>query len=225
MCCQIDHIKEAENLELLECARVIYMAGFFMTVSPETIDLVAKTACQRNKILCMVCSISLLVTMHASAAPVQNISAPFLVQVPAFKKTFSDVLPYVDFLFGNETEALAFAASEGWDETSIPDIALKISALPKNSGMRPRTVVITQGADATVVSHNGKIVLYGVHKIAKDKLVDTNGAGDAFVGGFLSQLVCGRSIEDCVRAGSYAASVIIQMPGCTFPSLPEFYWN
>ena len=163
--------------------------------------------------------------MRPPISSLQNISAPFLVQVPAFKKTFSDVLPYVDFLFGNETEALAFAASEGWDETSIPDIALKISALPKSSGLRPRTVVITQGADATVVSHNGKIVEYGVRKISKEKLVDTNGAGDAFVGGFLSQLVCGRSIEDCVRAASYAASVIIQMPGCTFPRLPEFYWN
>lgn len=49
-------------------------------------------------------------------------------------------------------------------------------------------------------------------------------AGDAFVGGFLSQLVAGKSIEECVRAGNYAANIVIQRSGCTFPETPEFVW-
>jgi adenosine kinase len=49
-------------------------------------------------------------------------------------------------------------------------------------------------------------------------------AGDAFVGGFLSQLVCGKSIEECVRAGNYAANIVIQRSGCTFPATPDFVW-
>lgn len=49
--------------------------------------------------------------------------------------------------------------------------------------------------------------------------------GDAFVGGFLSQLVLGKEVAECVRAGNYAASVIIQRSGCTFPPKPEFTWN
>jgi len=39
------------------------------------------------------------------AAPldtVQNLSAPFIMQVPPFKKTLMDSIPYMDFLFGNE---------------------------------------------------------------------------------------------------------------------------
>lgn len=47
-------------------------------------------------------------------------------------------------------------------------------------------------------------------------------AGDAFVGGFLSQLVRERPIEDCVRAGCYASNVIIQRSGCTYPEKPDF---
>jgi sugar/nucleoside kinase (ribokinase family) len=39
---------------------------------------------------------------------------------------------------------------------------------------------------------DGKIARYPVIALPKEKLVDTNGAGDAFVGGFLSQLVTGR---------------------------------
>lgn len=46
--------------------------------------------------------------------------------------------------------------------------------------------------------------------------------GDAFVGGFLSQLVQEKPIEECVRAGCYASHVIIQRSGCTYPEKPEF---
>jgi adenosine kinase len=67
--------------------------------------------------------------------------------------------------------------------------------------------------------------LLQVTRVPADKLVDTNGAGDAFVGGFLSQLVCGKDVAECVRAGSYAAGVIVQRSGCTFPDKPYgFAW-
>jgi adenosine kinase len=46
--------------------------------------------------------------------------------------------------------------------------------------------------------------------------------GDTFVGGFLSQLVQEKSIGDCVRAACYAANVIIQRSGCTYPEKPDF---
>jgi adenosine kinase len=42
-----------------------------------------------------------------------NISATFLCQ--AFKKSMSEVAPYWDIIIGNETEAEAFATSEGWE--------------------------------------------------------------------------------------------------------------
>jgi len=30
-----------------------------------------------------------------------NLSAPFICEVPPFKKTLMDLMPYVDYLFGN----------------------------------------------------------------------------------------------------------------------------
>jgi sugar/nucleoside kinase (ribokinase family) len=61
------------------------------------------------------------------------------------------------------------------------------------------------------------------HTIKKtEKLVDTNGAGDAFVGGFLSELVKGKGLEECVKAGHWASRVIIQRSGCTFPKVCEY---
>jgi len=47
--------------------------------------------------------------------------------------------------------------------------------------------------------------------------------GDAFVGGFLSQLIQEKPIEECVRGGCYAANVIIQRSGCTYPEKPDFH--
>lgn len=40
--------------------------------------------------------------------------------------------------------------------------------------------------------------------------------------GFLSQLVYERPLTECIRAGHYAASVIIKRSGCTFPEKPDF---
>jgi adenosine kinase len=40
----------------------------------------------------------------------------------------------------------------------------------------------------------------------------------AWLGGFLSQYVQGKSLEICARAGNWAASVILKNVGCTLPS-------
>ena len=50
-------------------------------------------------------------------------------QVPPFKATLMEAMPYIDFLFGNETEARAFAESEGWTTTDVAEIALKVTHL------------------------------------------------------------------------------------------------
>ena len=42
--------------------------------------------------------------------------------------------------------------------------------------------------------HGLQVETYPVIKVPKEKLVDTNGAGDAFVGGFLSQIVLGKDL-------------------------------
>merc|ERR1712224_771257 len=89
-------------------------------------------------------------------------------------------------------------------------------------GSNPRHVVITNGADATVVAVNGEVTEYPVITLSKEQLVDTNGAGDSYVGGFLAGLCMGKPIAECCRAGAYAASVIVQQSGCQFPGKPEF---
>merc|ERR1712032_1268129 len=177
-----------------------------MGVSPESIEKASKHCNAEGKIYCM------------------NLSAPFIMEVPPFKATLMKTMPNIDFLFGNETEALTFAKTEGWVETNIAEIAKKLSQLPKD-GSRPRTVVITQGKDPTIIAIKGETTEYPILEIPQDKLVDTNGAGDSYVGGFLSGLVQGKDMHYCCQAGAHAASIIVQRSGCTFPAKPRFTYK
>lgn len=72
---------------------------------------------------------------------------------------------------------------------------IKQIALYENRGNK-RIVICTQQAEPVLVaiapstdngnSQDVKIKKYPIAKLTKDQIVDTNGAGDAFVGGFLA---------------------------------------
>jgi adenosine kinase len=195
------HCQESSNWAVVSGAKIIYSAGFFATVSPEAIDLASKEVAKNGAIYCM------------------NLSAPFLMQVPPFKAVFVKTIPYVDFLFGNETEARTWAETEGWDTQDVAFIATRLSLIPSAKG-KHRYVVITQGADSTCIAYNGHTTEYPILKLDKSKIVDTNGAGDAYVGGFLAGLAKGKEIKACHEAGAYSASIIIQQSGCVCPGKP-----
>eukprot|EP00929_Paragymnodinium_shiwhaense_P013240 TRINITY_DN121107_c0_g1_i1.p1 TRINITY_DN121107_c0_g1~~TRINITY_DN121107_c0_g1_i1.p1 ORF type:complete len:476 (+),score=178.16 TRINITY_DN121107_c0_g1_i1:85-1512(+) len=203
---KVDHLKEPDNMSLLEKAKVVYSAGFFITVCPEAIEVCAKHCFEKKKSYCM------------------NLSAPFIMEVPPFKAVLVKTMPYIDYLFGNESEAAVWAKTEGWAETDVKEIAKKLSLLPKE-GDKPRTVVITQGCDPTIVAIKGEIAEYPIIALPKHRLVDTNGAGDAYVGGFLYGLVEGKDMHYCCQAGAYAASVIVQRSGCTMPPKSGFSYR
>ncbi|XP_017767202.1 PREDICTED: adenosine kinase 2 isoform X2 [Eufriesea mexicana] len=201
-CFSRSHIEEPENKDLIEIAEYIYISGFFLTVSPETIQAIAQHAFEKNKMFMM------------------NLSAPFLCE--HYKKPMLAALPYVDILFGNETEAETFAKENDFQITSRKEIVLKLSQIEKMNRKRQRIVIITQGSKNILVAKDNTIIEFPAMKLPEEKIVDTNGAGDAFVGGFLAQLVQGRSIEVCIKCGIWAAAQIVQRSGCTYEGKPTF---
>ncbi|KAL8093243.1 hypothetical protein AgCh_035218 [Apium graveolens] len=94
-CYKSDHLKKPENWSLVEKAKYFYIAGFFLTVSPESIQLVGEHAAATNKVFLM------------------NLSAPFICEF--FKDVQEKALSYVDYVFGNETEARTFSKVHGWE--------------------------------------------------------------------------------------------------------------
>jgi len=199
----IDFIHLPETQELIKKAKFFYSAGFFLTSSPESALYIAQHSHQNQKTFAL------------------NLAAPFICQF-FFDKVMA-MVPYSNYIFGNETEALTFSESCKWETRDISEIAKKISLLEKADGnTKPRVVVITQGAKDTVVAIDNEVKLFPVSPIPVSEMVDTNAAGDAFVGGFLAQLIQGKSLEVCVRAAHYGAGVIIRHSGCTFPPTHSF---
>merc|ERR1719454_1678710 len=119
-----------------------------------------------------------------------------------------------------------------WGTEDTTEIAKRLANLESETRLG-LTAVVTQGSEATVVANPPNVaagiettaVTYPVQgnpwKLTKEQITDTNGAGDAFVGGFLSQLALPEAVTDAqkVHFGHFAAGVIIQNSGCTCPNL------
>lgn len=89
------HFDSKEIQELVQQVRVFYSAGFFLTVSPETLIELGKHVAANNKRF------------------LTNLSAPFLVDF-FWDGKMSAVLPYADVVFGNEDEAATLGKKMNW---------------------------------------------------------------------------------------------------------------
>ena len=87
------HLQTPEIAQLISDAKFYYIEGYFLTHGVESIKEVAKAASAAGKTV------------------VLNLSAPFIPQF--FKVQLEEVLPHVDVLIGNESEAAAYAQGAG----------------------------------------------------------------------------------------------------------------
>ena len=97
----------------------------------------------------------------------------------------------------------------------------------EKKGQRPRTVIFTHGAKPVIVarclpgSDEVELKEYPVTLIPKEQLVDTNGAGDSFVGAFLANLYLGNNFEEAMKAAIYLSGEVVKRSGCVFPDKVE----
>ncbi|XP_034485701.1 adenosine kinase 2-like [Drosophila innubila] len=197
-----DWLFDDANLCLVERAQYIYATGFFIAVNASTVLSVAKMSSENNQTF------------------VLNFSAVFVLQT--HKPQLDEILPYTDMIIGNKQEALAFADTHDWNTTDIFEIGKRLQALPKDN-VRPRIVMITDAVCPVLCfQDNDKILEYPVPKIDKSVIVDTNGCGDAFVGGFLSQLVQHMPLDYCIRTGIFASQQVLRIVGVQINKLPRF---
>lgn len=142
------------------------------------------------------------------------------------------LLEYADIIFSNAAESEYFANQMGLETNDYALIAEFIAKYPKNNPFKKRTVVITCGPDPAFicefdhmtnqVSFSGS---FSPEYVNENDIIDTNGAGDAFAGGFLSKYMPGRPLDECVKAGHWAAAIVIQKRGCQYPTECTFGKN
>lgn len=101
------------------------------------------------------------------------------------------LLPLVDTVFGGHDE-LALVLDEDGQAGPLTEVELLTSLVASG----PREVVLKRGMRGAAAFHDDKYTEAAAFEVAP---VDTVGAGDAFVAGYLAALLDGRSIEKRVR--------------------------
>ena len=131
---------------------------------------------------------------------------------------FIDLAKCSDLIVGNTEEFEELLAEKGLKEK---DLFIKLSQRLVN---KSRLFIVTNGKRGVIVAkydykrENMDFILKSFPSRIKDEdIVDLNGAGDAFLGGFLSQYMLGKSFEACCKAGNDVAGVVIKNIGCNFP--------
>ena len=88
------------------------------------------------------------------------------------------------------------------------------AAIKAVHGMGPETVIVTMGEKGSVLSVQG--THYPISACASEKVVDPTGAGDVFIGAFLTEYISQKDSLWCACVGSAAASLVVEGVGPTF---------
>lgn len=113
------------------------------------------------------------------------------------------VRDYIDIVFANEEESLAFTGKTDPAE-ALQDIA----------GMA-RVSVVKLGARGALAMTGGESSYWPGQS---EHVVDTTAAGDFFAGGFLHALTLGGTLAQCLEMGSLLAGNVIQVIGTRLPA-------
>jgi len=126
-----------------------------------------------------------------------SLSDPGIVM--GFKDKFHEMESFgLDYIFGNDDEAMAFVDAENIDEafTKLQE--------------KPYTSIITTGEKGSSVITSDEIIHTPKVNIEP---VDTNGAGDMFAGSFLYALLQNHDLRSCAEFANYGASKVVETFG------------
>lgn len=125
------------------------------------------------------------------------------------------ILDYIDILIPNETEAKSMVGIDLHTDFNPLDLMVKIK-----DKFKVGAVIITAGSGG-VFGFDGE----NTWKIPpiQVKVVDTTGAGDAFIGSFALSISQGNDIAKAMEFGNYVAALSVTRYGTipAFPSLNE----
>lgn len=116
-------------------------------------------------------------------------------------------LPYLDYFFCNEIElqiltGVSTRSKKGiLDRTAIEKAAAELQKL--GSGL---SVVVHAAEAALALTADKEAHWHGSVRVPSERIVGTNGAGDAFLAGFLAASHEGHSASECLELGTCVAA-------------------
>jgi len=190
----------------LEETVLIFTELFILKHKPDIVFLLAEHSLENNKIF--------------------GFNLPSFYFLETYIELISVLVEYCDVLFANAAEAKFLAAQMGiqYEEDDLGALCKKFASNKKRNVKRKRVVVITAGPDAAYVAEydpvEDKLTYFASFEpnyVDETEIVDTNGAGDAFAGGFLSKFMKDGRLDECMAVGHWAASVLIKQRGFQIP--------
>ena len=182
----VSHVEIANGNRVFGDYEEGVMAGFRLT--PEDIDFL--------------CSHDLVVTglwgMIAGDLPAlraRGVPVAFDFADKRTDPTLDLAIPYVDY---------AFFSYDGADGETLRTFLRSMQA------RGPKVAVATRGEAGSMAYDGSPFYEYG---IVPCRVVDTMGAGDSYIAGFLFGLLRGKSIPDCMALGAQSSSVTLQYSG------------
>jgi adenosine kinase len=179
----------------LNSAEIFYIAGFSLSLEKCVVQRFVEAS--KNKTL------------------VLNLSAPFVSE--KFCDIINPIIGQADFVIGNESEVNAFVKPKEFNQEKDDEVKAKYFAsklFTKNSN---QTLIVTRGENSILLVTVNTLEKIEVPKIDVKDIKDTNGAGDAFVGGFISKLAEGKTIRECIEYGIDIAQLVLRQVGCILP--------
>jgi ribokinase len=155
-----------------------------------------------------------LPTVSAAAASAHAKGVPVILNpAPAYPLP-EGLLPNVDYLILNETEAGSLSGKR------VKDLESAGTAGKDLLGMGAGTVVITLGALGALLVTPHTILHFPARQI---EVVDTTAAGDAFTGAFALLIARGKSLEEAVKFAVAAGTLTVSRFGAqtSLPTLKE----
>ena len=152
-----------------------------------------------------------LATVIAAADAAAERGARFVLNLSPSQPIPASLLALCDPLVVNESEAAGIA---GIPVSTVGDAMLVAQELLSGS----KSVVITLGGEGVVVATADGVVHSPAEKV---DVVDTTGAGDAFVGALAASLALGSDLHAAVARGTAAGALAVQHLGAQPPVIKE----
>ncbi len=124
--------------------------------------------------------------------------------VEQFRSDFFDLIygNNLTLLFGNKAEMMC-----------LFEVETEVNLLKKMTDQSENidSLIMTSGNNGATVIKNNKI--YNENSIKVENILDTTGAGDLFVSGYIKAYLNGKKPDICLKCGNYVASQIITVDG------------
>lgn len=182
---------------------ITIVPGANWTVTPERLERELPGTLRPDDVIC--CQAELPLETNARALEIAGrIGAVRVLNAAPVIDGVRNLVPLADILIVNEVEAAHLSGMPDVGPESVGRIAEDLS------GLGPAVVIITLGADGAYVRSPGLAELVPSPPVP---VADTTGAGDAFIGAFVTWLAEEQPVEQAVRAGVAAGALAVQIPG------------